>query len=303
MASVSIAVTLFNRADWLPYLLAGIAAEEGGAAREIVLLDDGSTDGSAELAAELTRGWPDTRVIRQANQGPSGAWAAAIAACRGKWVRPLDCDDMPLPWGTSLLLDAARQTGAGFAFAPPDLQPGYAPVAGGPAALPPVARPGPVAPVALDLLPLSLRRAQSQPSVWVARRDWLAGAGDRRVFVQDYSVELRLAARGRAARLDAAVTRIGRHPRQLGGNQAQVLHDVNAALLHFLEEHPALDPALRRFARRRAAGRAWAWAGRHGGAGDRARAGWAVIRAALGLAPDREALLAPFRRGGRVRRP
>ncbi len=303
MPTLSFVVTLYNRVTWLPYVLAGIAADEMAASSEVILLDDGSTDGSAELAEELTRGWPAVRVLRQANQGPSSAWAAAVAAARGEWVRPLDCDDMPLPWGSALLLDAVRGTGAGFAFAPPELQPGYAPVPGGPAALPEVPRPADARPVLLDLLPLSLRRAQSQPSVWLARRDWLAEAGDRRVFVQDYAVELRLAARGPAARLDAPVTRIGRHPGQLGGNQAQVLHDVNAALLRFVEERLELAPALRRFAWRRAAGRAWAWAGRHGAAAELPRVGWARCRALLGLRPDPAALLAPFRRSGRIRLP
>lgn len=304
MPDVSFVVPLFNKAAFLPYLLAGIAAQEGGFSREVVLVDDGSPDDSLAAARRLTAGWDHVTILEQRNAGPSAALAAGLAAARGRYVKPLDCDDMLLPWGTRLLLDAAVTTGAAIAYAPPALQPGFAPVPGGPDALEPVGRSPPPAPIPHDLLPASLRKAQTQPSVWLAPRTVLAEAGgDLRVFVQDYAIELRLAAHGPAARLEAPVVRIGRHPGQLSGNEAQVLHDVNAALLRFLAERPDLPARLRRYALRRAAGRAWGWAGRHG-----PRSAWPaallnLLRARLGLPLDEEALLVPFRASGRVRLP
>lgn len=304
MPDISFVIPLFNKAAFLPYLLGGIAAQEGGFSREIVLVDDGSPDASLAEARRLTAGWDNVTILAQRNAGPSAALAAGLAAARGRYVKPLDCDDMLLPWGTRLLLDAAVATGAAISYAPPALQPGFAPVPGGPDALEPVPRPLPVAPVAHDLLPASLRKAQTQPSVWLAPRAVLAEAGgDLRVFVQDYAIELRLAACGPAARLDAPVVRIGHHPGQLSGNEAQVLHDVNAALLHFLHERPGLAPRLRRYALRRAAGRAWGWAGRHGPRRPWPPALLNLVRARLGLPLDEAALLAPFRASGRVRLP
>jgi hypothetical protein len=297
---VSFVVPLYGKAGFLPYLLDGIAAQEGSFTREVILVDDGSPDDSLAVARRLTAGWSHTTIIAQANAGPSAALATGLAAARGRYVKPLDCDDMLLPWATARLLDAAVATGAAIAYAPPGSQPGLTPGD----TLPPVPRPPEVPPVSHDLLPAALRKAQTQPSVWLAPRAVLAEAGsDLRVFVQDYALELRLAAHGPAARLDIPLVRIGRHPGQLSGNEAQVLHDVNAALLHFLAERPGLPGRLRRYALRRAAGRAWGWAGRHG-----PRRSWPgalanLLRARLGLAPDEAALLAPFLASGRVRIP
>ena len=300
MPDVSFVVPLYGKAGFLPYLLDGIAAQAGGFTREVVLVDDGSPDDSLAAARRLTAGWADVTIIAQANAGPSAALAAGLAAARGRYVKPIDCDDMLLPWATSRLLDAAVATGAAIAYAPPRLQPAFTPGE----ALAAVPRPATIPAVTHDLLPASLRKAQTQPSVWLAPRAVLAEAGgDLAVFVQDYALELRLAAHGPAARLDIPLVRIGRHPGQLSGNEAQVLHDVNAALLHFLAERPDLPARLRRYALRRAAGRAWGWAGRHG-----PRRAWPaalanLLRARLGLRLDEAALLAPFLASGRVRVP
>jgi hypothetical protein len=301
---VSFVVPLYGKAEFLPCLLDGIASQEGSFTREVVLVDDGSPDDSLAEARRLTRGWSDVTIIAQSNAGPAAALAAGLAAARGRYIKPMDCDDMLLPWGTRMLLEAAVDTGASIAYAPPLSQPSFTLAEGRPGMPPPVPRPSPVAPVLHDLLPATLRKAQTQPSVWLAPRAVLAEAGSElRVFVQDYALELRLAAQGPAARLDAPVVRIGRHPGQLSSNEAQVLHDVNAALLHFLAERPDLDPRLRRYALQRAAGRAWAWAGRHGPHSTWPSCLMNLLRTRLGLTSDAAAMLAPFLASGRVRIP
>jgi len=158
-----------------------------------------------------------------------------------------------------------------------------------------------------DFLTRSLRRAVTNPSVWIARADLLRrlGGSDPGVFVQDYSLELRLAASGPAARVVAAVMAMpAEAPGRLSANEAQTLHDVNLALLRFLRANPDLPVRQRRFALRRAAGRSWKWARRHGG-GSLAGLAWALVAAKLGrlrLDEETEVLLcAPFRRGAAIR--
>lgn len=58
---------------------------------ELIVVDDGSTDGTAAIAASF--GDP-VRVIRQENRGPAPARNVAMAAARGAYVGFLDSDDL-----------------------------------------------------------------------------------------------------------------------------------------------------------------------------------------------------------------
>lgn len=60
---------------------------------EVILVDDGSTDGSGELADTLAAGISYMQVIHQQNQGLSAARNAGIRAARGEYVIFMDSDD------------------------------------------------------------------------------------------------------------------------------------------------------------------------------------------------------------------
>ncbi|MDA0314295.1 MAG: glycosyltransferase family A protein [Bacteroidetes bacterium] len=61
---------------------------------EILLINDGSTDNSLELAQELETQHPEVRVIDQANGGVTKARNAGIAAAQGEYILPVDGDDL-----------------------------------------------------------------------------------------------------------------------------------------------------------------------------------------------------------------
>jgi hypothetical protein len=74
----------------------------------LVVVDDGSRDNTAELAEGVAREFPHASVtlVRQQNQGISGARNRLLAAATGDYVQWLDADDLLLP-GTLDALDEA----------------------------------------------------------------------------------------------------------------------------------------------------------------------------------------------------
>jgi glycosyltransferase involved in cell wall biosynthesis len=94
---VSVIVPTYNRAYCLARTL-GSVLSQSYPNFEIVLLDDGSTDGTEALIAERYRDEPRVRYHKQKNTGVSGARNAAFALARGELVALLDSDDEWLPW-------------------------------------------------------------------------------------------------------------------------------------------------------------------------------------------------------------
>lgn len=64
---------------------------------EILIINDGSTDHSLEIAKELEAQYPEVRVLDQVNAGVTKARNAGIAAAHGEYLLPLDGDDLISP--------------------------------------------------------------------------------------------------------------------------------------------------------------------------------------------------------------
>lgn len=93
---VSVIVPAFNAERHLVAALES-ALSQTYPALEVVVVDDGSSDGTAQIAMRVARADGRVRVLRQANQGVAGARNAAIAASTGRYVAPLDADDLWYP--------------------------------------------------------------------------------------------------------------------------------------------------------------------------------------------------------------
>ncbi len=88
---VSILIPCYNAAPWLAETLESALAQSWPH-REIILVDDGSTDGSLDLARSYeSRG---VCVISQPNRGASAARNYALLLARGDFIQFLDADDL-----------------------------------------------------------------------------------------------------------------------------------------------------------------------------------------------------------------
>ena len=85
---VSFVCPVYNKEAYLEGVCAAIRAQEGEFDREFIFVDDGSGDRSVELVRNATRDWPDTRIVVQENQGPSGSTNTGCRLARFSF-RPL----------------------------------------------------------------------------------------------------------------------------------------------------------------------------------------------------------------------
>lgn len=91
---ITVVIPLYNKAPYIGRCLASVAAQTL-APHEVLVVDDGSTDGGAGIVRGLAM--PGLRVIHQANAGVSAARNAGIAAAQGDLVAFLDADDAYRP--------------------------------------------------------------------------------------------------------------------------------------------------------------------------------------------------------------
>lgn len=61
---------------------------------EIIIVDDGSTDNTPEIGKRLADSWKGIRYMRQRNRGSAAAMNRGINAAYGRYIAPLDADDM-----------------------------------------------------------------------------------------------------------------------------------------------------------------------------------------------------------------
>lgn len=109
--AVSVIVPAFNEAVNIVATVRSIAANEHLADVEVVVVDDGSTDGTADLVEQL--GLPGVHVVRQANRGKPGALNAGIERARHDVLVLLDGDTIFEPDTIAQLVQPLKDPGVG----------------------------------------------------------------------------------------------------------------------------------------------------------------------------------------------
>ena len=90
----SVLIPVYNREKYVRQAIDSVLSQTF-TDHELLVVDDGSTDGTAEVLKSYgTR----IRLIRQRNQGPEVARNAALALAQGEYIAPLDSDDFLHPY-------------------------------------------------------------------------------------------------------------------------------------------------------------------------------------------------------------
>ncbi len=98
VVDLTVLIPTFNRRDTLAATLDRLAEQETAFGFEIVVVDDGSTDGSAEVARSFAERTPlAVTVLGQPNSGPAAARNRGLAAARGRVSLFLGDDTWPRP--------------------------------------------------------------------------------------------------------------------------------------------------------------------------------------------------------------
>jgi hypothetical protein len=105
---ISVVIPCFNAGATLHEAIQSVVAERN-CAREIVIVDDGSSDNSLAVARQFE---PAIRILTGPNRGVSAARNRGIAETTGEWIVFLDSDDLLLSGTLGMRAEVARATGA-----------------------------------------------------------------------------------------------------------------------------------------------------------------------------------------------
>jgi glycosyltransferase involved in cell wall biosynthesis len=226
--TVTVIIPCFNQARFLAAAIRS-ACNQREHSVECIVVDDGSTDGTSEVAGEL-----GVRVIRQPNRGLSEARNAGLAAARGEFVVFLDADDELLPGALARSVETLASNVSAAA------------VVGRCQAMDSAGVPFPVAYEDID--------ASNLYEQWLSRNFvWTPGAVMfRRAALEeihgfpkglgpaaDYAVYLRLARMGRVVLSRDEVARYRRHDSNMSRDLVLMLRTTLAVLRRERREAPA----------------------------------------------------------------
>jgi glycosyltransferase involved in cell wall biosynthesis len=104
---VSILIPAYNAENWIPYTLQS-AVNQTWPRKEIIVVNDGSTDRTAEIARRFES--KNVVVVSTENQGLSAAVNHALRLCQGDYIQELDSDDILAPDKIERQLSALRES-------------------------------------------------------------------------------------------------------------------------------------------------------------------------------------------------
>jgi glycosyltransferase involved in cell wall biosynthesis len=102
---VSVIIPTFNRAGHLPEAIKSVLNQTHKAI-EIIIVNDGSTDNTADVAADFCRSYPFIKYVYKENGGIASARNVGIEHSHGNYLMFLDDDDQYLPFALEVLLNS-----------------------------------------------------------------------------------------------------------------------------------------------------------------------------------------------------
>lgn len=108
MPFLSVIIPVYNAERYLAACLESVV-RQGLEDCEVIVVDDGATDGSPQICDEYAARYPQFRVIHQENRGVAAARNRGIDEAQGEYVVFLDSDDFWVPGSIGPLLAKARE--------------------------------------------------------------------------------------------------------------------------------------------------------------------------------------------------
>ncbi len=108
---ISVIIPVYNVAAYLPQCLESVLSQEDSDL-EVILIDDGSTDGSGAVCDGYALRDSRVRVIHQKNSGGAAAKNAGLRVASGEYLSFVDSDDYLEPGAYRYMLQVLRTTGA-----------------------------------------------------------------------------------------------------------------------------------------------------------------------------------------------
>ena len=112
--AITVVLIVHNTAPWLKDCLDSLAAQTFGDL-EVVMVNDGSTDRSVEIAEAFAARDERFKLLHQENAGLSAARNTGIDAATGEFLAFVDSDDVVAPAAYELLVGALDRSGSDFA--------------------------------------------------------------------------------------------------------------------------------------------------------------------------------------------
>jgi glycosyltransferase involved in cell wall biosynthesis len=107
---VSVVIAVRDRHRQLPEAVDSVLTQTGVDV-EVVVVNDGSTDGTAEVADGIAARFDAVQVVHQANAGPSAARNAGVGVSSGHWLTFLDSDDLMMTGRLAAQIQELRRVG------------------------------------------------------------------------------------------------------------------------------------------------------------------------------------------------
>jgi glycosyltransferase involved in cell wall biosynthesis len=92
---ISVCLITYNHAPFITQAIESILMQKHGFSWELIIADDGSSDGTTEIILEFKNKYPDLirPIIREKNVGAFQNWKEMLNAAKGKYIAYLEGDD------------------------------------------------------------------------------------------------------------------------------------------------------------------------------------------------------------------